>query len=198
MNQIAPYTEPQIGALLTDDGVSSLLWHALRLCAEPHPDIGRPKSFHAVVQTEAQGMADRLDAACQPAGPRFVTEWVKVIVYGITSGNRLSDQEAAARLAAIVMALQDLAVGAFTEEARRSIVRSCRFAPSAAELYDTLAPRAHALTSRRDMLRYIAAAGTEPVHPPAGNVVALRPRALPAPQKPERTVEQQLAALRGA
>lgn len=141
--------------------LSAISWElraAMSAVADPWPDIGVPTSFPPAVQADARSLLMVLDHLCVPAGADIVIAWVKPLLDGITAGTRPTQPEAKARLALIVLALQDLAVGAFTVEAQAEIARSETFTPSAAVLHQVLEPASTRLRSKQRTLRRIATA----------------------------------------
>ena len=190
---------PRTEVAAKDELVSSQLWWALEQTGSPHADIGRPVTFDARVQAEAAAALKRIEPLCAAAGKGVVTAWVKPLLDGITAGHKPTQEEARARLALIVLALQDLAVGAFTQDALAHIARSEVYAPMPATLYAALLPRSVELRQRRDNLRHIATCETEdpPAAPPAPAVVVpLRPAAAETDVDPAQVEADRVEQLR--
>lgn len=171
-----------------DNAVSSGLWWDIRAVEEPHPEP--PRSFNLAGVKEARRILDGgLNRLCEAAGPVVVMAWAKPLVVGITAGQPTQQEQADGRLALIVLALQDLAVGAFTRARQVEIARAETFAVTAAALFEVLGPRSMQLRRRQETLRYIASAQATAAPQEAQRVVPLR-APVQEPVLPEPTWEE--------
>ena len=155
-----------------NDNISSALWWAIDRARNPHPDVGRPREFHPAVQQDAQVRLNRIASLCVPAGPDIVALWATPLLMGLSKATEADS--AAARMKLVILALQDLAVGAFTPAAQAHVARTVHYTPMPADLYEALLPRSVELRQRLEHLRYIADAPTERPHPPLNSVVPIR------------------------
>lgn len=185
-----------------DEGISSPLWWAIEMTQNPHPNVGRPKEFHPAVKREAQRVLDKINPLCAPAGVELVTLWATPLLAGLSKATD-EQENVTARMRLVIMALQDLAAGAFTQGAQTYVTQNAHFAPMPADLYDAVYQRSAELRRRQEHLRYIVEAQTErhPAPPQEARVVPLRepvqPSSLPEPTPEEINAERvrQLRAL---
>ena len=191
--------------------LSPALDHALEQVRNPHPDIGAPKQFAALVKHQAGHAADELEAQCKPVPASTVRDWCRPI--GAAVRNPPTNEDFAAWAAALMIVCGDLAVGVFTVDTQREALRAFQIFPAVADVSQLLGPKSHTLRARRDALRRIAESETEapakaiPVS--AGAPAWTADRTMRAPsgpidpddwkyswtQPPIRTPEEQIAIL---
>jgi len=153
-NEITPHRKPMLPVTVNPDvGDSSGLWWAIERSERPHADIGRPKEFHPIVQEEAREKMADLEPLCVAAGPDLVTLWATPLMAGLSKDT--SPDAAVARMRLVVLALQDLAAGAFTVSAQAHVAKTAHFTPMPADLYEALAKQSIELRQRQATLRYI-------------------------------------------
>ena len=150
----------------------------------PHPDVGRPRSFHSLAHREAGRLLQRMAPYCAPAGEAAVRAWVTPVLMATAAARDLAPEYAQARIAGCVMACSELAAGAFTKEAQKDLLRTATFNPVPSEFYAALMPRSVELRTRQEALRYILSQAVD--DDPLGDKtpklkVALRPEAEPLP-----------------
>ncbi|MEJ0017518.1 MAG: hypothetical protein WDN25_13325 [Acetobacteraceae bacterium] len=117
--------------------VSGALWEAFEATSRPHPDIGPPRAYSAPVQAEARAWLLPIQAAVRnPADEDRLPGWV----------------------AAVLLAVGHLEVGAFTAGTQREALQTFKFFPSAADVYEILAGPAVEIRMRLRTLERIASA----------------------------------------
>ncbi len=152
-----------------NDNISSGLWWAIDRVMTPHKDVGPPLEFRPDVQQDAQLRLNRISPLCVSAGSELVTLWAMPLLAGLSKAT--DSDSASARLAMVIEALEGLAAGAFTKEARAEVARKAHFTPMPADLYDALAPRSIELRQRQMTLQYICEAATDQ---PRSTVIPIR------------------------
>lgn len=159
-NQITRFGKPTLPVMVCPDASdSSGLWWAIDRTERPHADVGRPKEFRPEVQQEAKRRLDEIAPLCFAAGAGLVTLWATPLMAGLSKDT--SPDAAVARMALVVLALQDLADGAFTQAAQAHVAKTARFTPMPADLYDALVGHSNQLRQRQATLRYIVEAKTD-------------------------------------
>lgn len=161
MSEIARIGKSALPAYFDQDkGMSSNLWWAIDRTSNPHRDVGAPREFHAAVQHEARRALEDIGPFCIAAGPDLVTLWATPLMAGLSKDT--APDAAVARMRLVVIALQNLAAGAFTLQAQAQIAQTAHYTPMPADLYDALAPRSVELRQRQSALRHIVEAATIP------------------------------------
>jgi len=138
--------------------VSTALAQAYEATRNPHPDVGRPRSYPAAVQAEARLAAKALRPFALPVGEATLREWLAVVP--ISVGHRLSAAEVEAWLVVVAQAVGHLERGAFTRASQAQALRTFKSFPSAAHIYEILAPAAVEIRQRLRTLERIAEAPT--------------------------------------
>lgn len=162
-------------------------------------------------------------AACQPSEDAMILGWLGRLMCGV--GNPPNEEEAPAKLAAMLITLRGLPRGVWNEQTLAQAYRTFRFWPPTADVFAMLKPHAERFRTTHEALENAARTGparasTEPYNPiaspekkpstgrPAGSsrlaeLAELRRRVRPTEADgehgippPLRTVEEQLAILR--
>jgi hypothetical protein len=116
----------------------------------PHP---------VAVKNQARAVLEQIAPFSEQVGEELVRAWVTPIIASV-SNPRPKDQSAA-WFQALMLALDGLPVGAFTEATQRDLLRRCTHWPSAAEVYAVVAPAAARIWDDIAGLQRIIAAPTK-------------------------------------
>lgn len=203
MNQIAVNSSAAVSR--TEPKVSPNLGYQIDLVRHPHPDAGAPKQFTAAVKAEARAAADAMAPLCAPVTMEALREWIRPI--GAAVRNPPSQEDFAAWGAALVIACDDFAIGAFTATTQREALQTFQFWPSVADICGIVGGRSIALRGKLSALRRIADGETLGAQPERSEEEAAAVRAkfiqlradlkrdaqIAAPIKPSYGTPEQLA-----
>lgn len=134
--------------------VSSELAAAYEATRNPHPDVGRPRAYPSAVQSEARRVIESLWSEAQPVSQAMLRDWLSVIPASVSS--KLTEDEAMVWLAVVAKAVGHLESGAFTAATQATALRTFKTFPSAAHVYEILAPAAVEIRQRLAALNHIA------------------------------------------
>jgi hypothetical protein len=113
----------------------------------PHP---------VTVKNQARAILERLAPFSEAVSEETVQAWIAPVIASVS--NPRPKDEAAAWFQALMLALDGLPVGAFTEATQRDLLRSCTHWPAAAEVYAVVSPAAGRIWEDIAGLRRIIAA----------------------------------------
>lgn len=118
-----------------------------------HADAGAP-----VPSPVVKGEAKRLLEQLRPYGAPVTMEVIRLWVHPLTASvrNVRSIEDMADWWDAVFLTLRTLEVGAFTVATQRAALRSIKFLPSAADLYDFLGDPAFEIRRKLNVLSRIA------------------------------------------
>jgi hypothetical protein len=116
----------------------------------PHPAAVKRQAETALAQIEPFG---------EPVSEALVRAWFAPI--GLTVTNPRPAEQTDPYIAALMLALAGVPVGAFTEATQRDLLRSCTHWPAAAEVYAVVSPAAGRIWEDIAGLQRIIAAPTK-------------------------------------
>jgi hypothetical protein len=97
----------------------------------PHP---------AGVKLQARQVLQQIAPFSEEAGEGMIRMWIAPVIASVS--NPRPKEEAAAWFSALLLALDGMPIGAFTEATQRDLLRRCTHWPAAAEVYAVVSPTA--------------------------------------------------------
>ena len=145
--------------------------------SHPHPDVGAPKRFTAIVQAEARDAIVELTPLCFPVTRARLERWIQPIGAVVANAPVAKSPEYNAWMAGMLAIfgapdgrkrdpIAGVAIGAFTDETARECAVTNDFWPTAKAIYAVVSPDSNALRDRLRHLQRIADAETEEPLPP--------------------------------
>lgn len=136
--------------------MSEALERAYYATSKPHPDIGPPKVYPAILQEEAMRALMLLRGFADPVPENIARLWLSPIPNVVRDyRDSVGDW-----FAGVTLALRGMECGAFTETTQRAALRNFKFFPSAADIYDILSDPAWEIRHRVRVLNTIVKAPT--------------------------------------
>jgi hypothetical protein len=116
----------------------------------PHP---------VATKNQAREVLERIAPFSEPVAEDLVQAWIAPVIASVS--NPRPKDEAAAWFAALMLALDGLPCGAFTEATQRDLLRRCTHWPSTAEVYAVVADATGRIWEDIAGLRRVIAAPTK-------------------------------------
>jgi hypothetical protein len=162
MNQISPV--PTSGAVVIRTPLSAPLSRAVKSVLEPHPDLGMPSVFPALVRAEAAAAASELERQCRPVTAERLQRWIQPVGAIVSNAPAPQSDDYRAWIAAAMTAFSETSAGSFNAETQRAALLKFKWWPTAAEISSIVGPKGVALRAELAALWRIARA-----EPPAAD-----------------------------
>lgn len=133
------------------------LARAIEQIIDPHPDLGIPDEWPVKIRGEARLVGAALRHVVAPVTPQRLYEWTMPVLLSamVTVGKERSQRDIDTWLASLGQCVAGLAIGAFTVETQQIALRTIRFVPFPADIYDVVAPHSRRILERFDALKRI-------------------------------------------